>query len=135
MNAQNVINLTWEGTMTKATPKLTREELLKGKETLKDGSEFFQSLPAVISDAKRGSEANPDDPESDYHRQKFFDPEGYAKNLELAKKICAAFEECKTKDKDGPHFILAWRMYPNKDHPRWQQQEPYSCACGAGGVC
>ena len=120
--------------MSQATPKLTREELLKGKETLQDGLEFFQSLPAVISDAKRASEANPDDPTSDYYRQRFFDPEGYEKNLELAKKICAAFEEFKTKDKDGAHFILAWRMYPNKDHPRWQQREPYNCGCSFGDV-
>jgi hypothetical protein len=108
---------------------------VEGKETLKDGHELYQSLPAVISDAKRASTADPTDPASDYFQQKFFDPEGYGNNLELAKKIRAAFEEYKKKDKDGPHFILAWRMYPNKDHPRWQEREgQHACGCGFGDV-
>jgi hypothetical protein len=119
-----------------ARPKLTREQLTEGKETLRDGHELFQSLPAVISDAKRASTADPNDPTSDYYQQRFFDPEGYQKNLELAEKIRAAFEECKKIDEHGAHFILAWRMYPNKDHPRWQEREgQHACGCGFGDVC
>jgi len=117
-----------------ARPKLTREQLLE-KETLKDGHELFQSLPAVISDAKRASTADPTDPKSDYYQQKFFDPEGYGNNLELAKKIRAAFEEFKKKDEHGSHFVPAWRMYPNKDHPRWEEREgQHACGCGFGDV-
>jgi hypothetical protein len=118
-----------------ARPQVTREQLLEGKETLKDGHELFQSLPALISDAKRASTADPNDPSSDYFQQKAFDPQGYSRNLELAEKIRAVFEEFKKTDEHGPHFILAWRMYPNKEHPRWHERDgQHACGCGFGDV-
>src|SRR5713101_606126 len=107
--------------MGKVTPMLTSAQLSEGKETLEDGREFFQSLPAVISDAKHASEANPNDPKSEYYGDKLFNPNAYKENLELAKEIAAAFKKHKKSDEHGTHFILAWRMYPNKDHPRWHQ--------------
>jgi hypothetical protein len=116
------------------TPMLTSAQLSEGKETLEDGREFFQSLPAIISDAKRASEANPNDPKSNYYGYKSSKPKGYAENLELAEEIAAVFKKHKKSDEHGSHFILAWRMYPNKDHPRWHQEE-HACGCSAGGFC
>src|SRR5260370_14408634 len=106
--------------MGQARARVTREQLLDGNETLSDGHELFQSLPAIISDAKRASTADPADPTSDYYQQRFFDPEGYQKNLELAEKIRAAFEECKKIDEHEPHVILACRLDPNNAHPPLQ---------------
>jgi hypothetical protein len=37
----------------------------------------------------------------------------------------------KVSDKHGAHFVLGWRLYPNKDHPRWNQ-DVHSCGCGCG---
>jgi hypothetical protein len=116
--------------MGKISPKLTSAHLSDGKETLADGREFFQALPAVISDAKRASESN--DPKSPYYGEKCYNVKGYAENLELAKEIAAAFKKHKKRDEHGSHFVLAWRMYPNKDHPLWHQEE-HACGCGIGG--
>jgi hypothetical protein len=114
------------------TPKLTSDQLSDGKVTLEDGREFFQSLPAVISDAKRASEASPNDPKSAYHGDKSSNPKGHKENLALAEEIAAVFRKHKKNDEQGSHFILAWRLYPNDDHPRWHQEE-HACGCGAGG--
>jgi hypothetical protein len=116
------------------TPKVTSVQLSEGKETLEDGREFFQSLPALISDAKAAAEADPNDPNSDYYGDKSFNPKGHAENLALAEDIAAAFRRHKKSDRHGSHFILAWRMYPNKDHPLWQREE-HVCGCGHGDVC
>jgi len=118
----------------KVIPKLTCTQLSEGKDTLEDGREFFQSLPAVISDAKLASQADSKDPKSPFHDYASFDPTGYAANLQLAKEICAAFRKLKKIDKDGSHFVLAWRLYPNKNHPRWQDAD-HTCGCGFGGDC
>src|SRR6266571_7589671 len=95
------------------TPKLTSEQLSDGKVTLEDGREFFQALPAVISDAKVASQANPSDPKSVYQGAKSSNPNGHAENLALAKEIAAVFKKHKKSDQQGSHFVLAWRLYPN----------------------
>jgi len=77
---------------------------------LADGRERHGVLPAVTSDAVP------------------------FKNRALAERISDAVESLKTTDEHGPHFILAWRMYPNKDHPRWQTEDPHACGCSCGNV-
>jgi hypothetical protein len=121
--------------MCRIMPKLTSAYLSEGKDTLDNGCEFFQSLPAVISDAKRASEADPNDPKSEYYRDKNFNPKGYSENLALADDIAAALKKHKKYDKDGSHFILAWRLYANKDHPHWNEGTEHVCGCNAGGFC
>ena len=33
-------------------------------------------------------------------------------------------------DPHGSPWLLSWRMYPNKDHPRWKQDDCCGCNCG-----
>jgi len=77
---------------------------------LADGRERHGPLPGVTSDAVEN------------------------KNRKLAERISDVVESVKASDEHGPHFILAWRMYPNKDHPRWQTEDPHACGCSCGNV-
>lgn len=109
-------------------PKLKLDELTKKQAmVLADGRERHGPLPGVISDAKAAVDSDP---------TKFIhcDRAGYGKNRELAERISDAFEELKTSDEHGPHFILAWRLYPNKDHPRWRDDAPHACGCSCGNL-
>lgn len=112
----------------KVKPPITEEELNE-LTTLKlaDGRVHHQALPAVSTDAEWASKrkGNP-------YKSKWHDPKGHDANRKLAKAIAEAVKKHKTVDKDGHHFILAWRMYPNGAHPRWQREEPHSCGCGCG---
>ena len=96
---------------------MTQAELdaLRGKE-LPDGRQQAEALPAGTSDAKL---KEPDD--------------GFKKNRELAKKIKDLRNALKGHDADGttPHFVLSWRMYPNKDSARWKGTS-HTCGCGCG---
>jgi hypothetical protein len=114
-------------------PSLSPEDLHE-KSGLRhqDGRVYHGDLPSVLTDAEAASKANPNDPNSPYFGSKYFDPHGYAANRELAKRIDEAFKALKVTDKDGPHFVLAWRMYPNANHPRWKRLEPHACGCGCG---
>jgi hypothetical protein len=39
----------------------------------------------------------------------------------------------KKQDKNGAQFLLGWRLYPNRDHPRWKNnKDAHSCGCGCG---
>ena len=102
--------------------------------THKDGRVYHGPLDGVVTDAKFASTANPNAPGSPYRGSQHFDAQGHAANRQLAREINAAFQRYKKTDKDGAHFVLAWRLYPNKDHPRWQQEEPHVCGCGCGGL-
>jgi hypothetical protein len=114
-------------------PKLSQADLKERRGMkVEDGRVYHAELPGVFTDAEAASKANPNDPNSPYFGSQFFDPHGHAANRELAKKIEEAFRSLKKVDKDGPHFVLAWRMYPNKDHPRWQREDPHMCGCGCG---
>jgi hypothetical protein len=55
-----------------------------------------------------------------------FDIDGHDTNRELARRINAAFDELKP----GKGFVLAWRIYAEKDHPRWKVADGCGCGCG-----
>jgi hypothetical protein len=46
--------------------------------------------------------------------------------------IKTAVRAKKNSDKHGEHFLLGWRLHPNKDHPRWKSKDVHSCGCGRG---
>ena len=46
--------------------------------------------------------------------------------------IAKAVKAKKNADKNGSHFVLGWRLYPNKAHPRWNSKDVHSCGCGCG---
>jgi len=96
--------------MAEIEPKLTQAQLsaLDGS-YLADGRHRSEPLPGVTSDAR--TQAHQD-------------------NRELAERIKQALKDAKPGNEG--EFLLAWRLYPNADHPRWQQQEPHACGCGCG---
>ena len=58
---------------------------------------------------------------------------GYKANRELAAMIRKAVQAKKNADKHGEHFVLGWRLYPNKAHPRWKAgKDDHGCGCGCG---
>jgi hypothetical protein len=57
---------------------------------------------------------------------------GYQANRELAKIISKAVRAKKNSGANGAHFVLGWRLYPNKDHPRWKSKDEHACGCGCG---
>jgi hypothetical protein len=58
---------------------------------------------------------------------------GYEANRELARLINNAMRSVKKTDKGGQHFVLGWRLYPNKSHARWKKgNDVHSCGCGCG---
>jgi len=63
----------------------------------------------------------------------YFDRDGYRQNQSLKRLISEALIACKKIDPNDPHgspWLLSWRMYPNKDHPRWKQDDCCGCNCG-----
>lgn len=97
-------------------PKVTRAKLKKGARKTALGKGRV-SLPGVKTDAK--------------HVQAT-DKCGYKMNRELADLIKKAMQAKKGSDKNGDHFVLGWRLYPNKEHPRWNSKDVHSCGCGCG---
>jgi hypothetical protein len=97
-------------------PKVTRRQLKLGARRTSDGK-GQASLPGVKTDAKDANAT---------------DKCGYQANRELAKLIEQAMRSVKKTDKSGQHFVLGWRLYPNKSHPRWRDKDVHSCGCGCG---
>jgi len=97
-------------------PKMTRTRLKKGARKTSQGKGRV-ALPGVKTDAK--------------HVQAT-DKCGYKANRELADLISKAVRAKKNSDKHGAHFVLGWRLYPNQDHPRWNNKDVHSCGCGCG---
>jgi hypothetical protein len=97
-------------------PKVTRAKLKKGARRTSDGKGRV-ALPGVKTDAKHVNAT---------------DKCGYQANRELADMIRQAVEAKKNGDKNGAHFVLGWRLYPNKQHPRWKSKDVHSCGCGCG---
>jgi hypothetical protein len=97
-------------------PKMTRAKLKKSARKTSNGKGRV-ALPGVKTDAK--------------HIQAT-DKCGYQANRELAEIIGKAMRAKKNGDANGAHFVLGWRLYPNKDHPRWKSKDEHACGCGCG---
>jgi hypothetical protein len=97
-------------------PKVTRARLKKGARQTSNGRGRV-ALPGVKTDAKHINAT---------------DKCGYKANRELAEMIKQAVQAKKIADKNGEHFVLGWRLYPNKNHPRWKSKDVHSCGCGCG---
>jgi len=97
-------------------PKVTRATLKKGAKRTSEGKGRV-ALPGVKTDAKHVNAT---------------DKCGYKANRELAEMISKAVEAKKSADKNGAHFVLGWRLYPNRGHPRWKRKDVHSCGCGCG---
>jgi hypothetical protein len=97
-------------------PKVTRATLTKGARRTSNGKGRV-ALPGVKTDAKHVNAT---------------DQCGYKANRELAEMIKQAVHAKKNADKNGEHFVLGWRLYPNKNHPRWKSKDVHSCGCGCG---
>ena len=96
-------------------PKMSRAKLKQGARKTSQGK-ARAALPGVKTDAKHAQAR---------------DKRGYGANRELAEMIGQAVHAKKNADKHGAHFVLGWRLYPNKDHPRWSK-DVHSCGCGCG---
>jgi len=102
--------------MPEIQPKMTRKKLRSGAQKTSQGR-GKAPLPGVKTDAMHVAAS---------------DKCGYQANRDLAKLIGAAVRTNKHSDKHGPHFVLGWRLYPNKDHPRWKNKDDHACGCGCG---
>lgn len=112
-------------------PKLTLANLERSARKTSEGR-GRASLPGVRTDAKQAATADTTDPNSPFYGATHCDPKGYWKNRELADRISAAVQDLKVSDEHGPRFVLAWRLYPNNDHPCWDPKEAHICGCGCG---
>jgi hypothetical protein len=112
------------------TPRLTIQQARELKaHVLQDGREYFPSLQPLKANSLQGK-LDPSKLCKECRESPYLDRAGYDKNRELAAIIKQAIKDLKPHDKDGPHFILEWRMYPNKDHPRFNKADGCSCGCG-----
>jgi hypothetical protein len=102
--------------MPEINPKMTRAKLKQSARKTSQGK-GRAPLPGVKTDAKHANAT---------------DKWGYYANRELADIIAEAVRAKKRSDKHGAHFVLGWRLYPNKDHPRWKNKDVHSCGCGCG---
>jgi hypothetical protein len=109
-------------------PKLTVAELKERHSvifTAGDGRQYQSELPGSWSNAKVAATET----EKVCHECRdspHFDTEGYGVNRELGRRIQEAFEDLKP----GKGFVLAWRLYPDKDHHRWKIADGCGCGCG-----
>jgi hypothetical protein len=111
-------------------PKLTFPEFEKlTRSTIEDGRVQRPELHGSWSNAKQAA----DDPAGlcqSCRESSYLDRGGHDANRELANDIEAAFKKWKTSDQHGPQFILAWRLYAHKDHPRFKESDGCGCGCG-----
>jgi hypothetical protein len=109
-------------------PKLTIKELKEHRSvifTAEDGRQYQSELPGSWSNAKVAATET----EKVCHECRdspHFDTEGYGANRELARRVSDAFQELKP----GKGFVLAWRLYPDKDDARWKIADGCGCGCG-----
>jgi hypothetical protein len=109
-------------------PKLSVKELKEQRTVIftgPDGREYQADLPGSWSNAKVAAT----DVEKVCHECRdspHFDTEAYDTNRELARRVQEAFEELKP----GKGFVLAWRLYAEKEHPRWKVADGCGCGCG-----
>src|SRR5215467_12025291 len=76
---------------------------------LPDGREQHPPLPELTTNAKQGmldvTKLCQECQESPY-----LDTDAYKKNTKLAEAISEALNKIRPPDKDGAHFVLAWRL-------------------------
>lgn len=97
-------------------PKIRRARLETSAMQTSDGKASVP-LPGVKTDAKHVDAT---------------DKCGCESNRKLAEMIKRAVDAQKASDKSGAHFVLGWRLYPNKQHPRWKSKGEHACGCGCG---
>jgi hypothetical protein len=117
--------------MVEIYPKLTQARLKKSARKTSEGK-GAATLPGVKTDAKQAATADLTDPKSPFYGAIYCDPKGYGRNRKLAERISNAVRELKKTDEHGPRFVLAWRLYPNDDHPCWHRKDVHFCGCGCG---
>ncbi len=117
--------------MVEIYPKLTPAKLKKGAKKTSEGK-GLAPLPGVRTDAKLAATADPSDPNSPYYGSTHHDPSGHQANRELAQRIEQAVRDLKKSDENGSRFVLAWRLYPNSEHPSWNRKDVHFCGCGCG---
>ena len=109
-------------------PKLTVKELKEQRAVIftgPDGREYQSDLPGSWSNAKVAA-TDTGKVCRECRDSPHFDTEAYDTNRELAHRIQQAFDELKP----GKGFVLAWRLYAEKDHPRWEVADGCGCGCG-----
>jgi hypothetical protein len=112
------------------SPRLTVDAYKKALNLveLPDGREQHPPLLELTTNAKQGmldvTKVCPECQASTY-----LDTEAYKKNTQLAEAISAALNKIRPPDQHGPHFVLAWRLYAIKDHPRFNMVDGCSCGC------
>lgn len=114
-------------------PKL-RQEDLEVYEPNPTSLKNSPALPALRSSAEYAANENNPQLPTNPGWGAYYDRGGKAKNDLLKQAIVAAFKLHKPSDAEGQHFVIAWRHYPNADHPRWSQPEQ-ACGCGCGCTC
>lgn len=102
--------------MPKICPRMTRAKLRTSARKTSRGK-GRAPLPGVKTDT--------------LHREAA-DKGAYKANRQLARLISAAVRATKTTDKNGPRFVLGWRLYPNEGHPSWKSKDVHACGCGCG---
>ena len=108
-------------------PKLTLEDVKKHRSVIftgPDGREYQSELPGSWTNARVAAEAT-EKVCQECRDSPHFDTEGHGTNRELGRRIGKAFTELKS----GKGFLVAWRLYPDKDHPRWQIADGCGCGC------
>lgn len=115
---------------------LTRLEQPEPGQPAQDGcSVYHHHLEGTWDNASWAEGHDHTSPNSPYYGDKYFDRDGNRQNQELRKAINEAFLRIKKidlTDPDGSPWLLAWRMYPNKDHPRWGKEGFEGCGCNCG---
>lgn len=111
-------------------PKVTREQLQELTDlTAWDGRKYHDDLPATWDNAQFVAENLGNiDPKPGM-------PEGFEQNTELKDAIAKVFTETKNiqlDDQGRSPWFLAWRMYPNAEHPMWKDEEGPECGCNCG---
>ena len=112
-------------------PKLTRKHLQELTDlTAWDGRKYHDDLPATWDNAEWVSKNLGNiTPDPGF-------PSGHKQNLALKQAIADVFVHIKEIDRNDPSgspWFLAWRMYPNADHPMWKEQEGHEdCGCNCG---
>jgi hypothetical protein len=112
----STLNLGGEFPMPEIYPKITPTKLKQSARKTSEGR-GRAPLPGVKTDAMNVNAT---------------DKCGHEANRELARLIENAMRRVKKSDKSGQHFVLGWRLYPNKNHPRWNTKDVHSCGCGCG---